>query len=87
MIIGFQIPKTEHFKLCQGNFRLISNQGISLDKALALRKNNSRLSQPLDSREYTLKEEIYGKNQDGWQRPLPGNPQYGEDIWGFGSLE
>jgi hypothetical protein len=25
---------TEHFKLCQGNHQLISNQGISLDKAL-----------------------------------------------------
>jgi hypothetical protein len=36
MILGFQIFKTEHFKLCQGNFRLISNQGISLDKALVL---------------------------------------------------
>jgi hypothetical protein len=41
MIIGFQIPKTEHvpplggLRLCQGNYYLISNEGISLDKALA----------------------------------------------------
>jgi hypothetical protein len=29
-----KIPLAEHFKLCQGNNQLISNQGISLDKAL-----------------------------------------------------
>jgi hypothetical protein len=28
------MPWTEHFKLCQGNFHLIPNQCISLDKAL-----------------------------------------------------
>jgi hypothetical protein len=31
-----KLPSTEHFKLCQGNNQLISNQGISLDEALAL---------------------------------------------------
>jgi hypothetical protein len=28
------MPSTEHFKLCQGNYQLILNQGISLGKAL-----------------------------------------------------
>jgi hypothetical protein len=28
------VPPLGGLRLCQGNFRLISNQGISLDKAL-----------------------------------------------------